>query len=293
VRLVRSAVYAGRVVHHRRHPIDHSFTYRLALPLVYLDEMQELCRLHPLWSTERANVVSYRRADYLRPDSVSLEAAVRDVVQERLGWRPSGPIAMLAHPRTWGWVFNPIAMYYCFDPSASSVEALVAEVTNTPWHERHAYAVGAPGTHRFPKELHVSPFFGMDLEYALSYGSPGRALSVRIDLCDGGSQVFHAGLHLERRDANRKELGRLIWSYPFMTARVSAAIYRQAFALRRGGAPFVAHPRRQCEAVETAGIRRIAGSSERSPSSPFSARDTGTEEARAQSTRNHGTRSHG
>jgi uncharacterized protein len=278
---MRSAIYEGRVVHHRRHPIDHRFTYRLGLPLVYLDEMRELCRLHPLWSTERANVVSYRRADYLRPDTESLEAAVRDVVHERLGWRPSGPIAMLAHPRTWGWVFNPITLYYCFDPSTASVEALVADVTNTPWHERHAYAVGAPGDHCFSKELHVSPFFGMNLEYALSYESPDRHLSLRLDLRDGDSRVFHAGLYLERRSANRKELGRLIWSHPFLTAHVSAAIYRQAFSLWRHGAPFVAHPGRRCEAVEDQTMPNKGEFSETFVSNAFFQRVTDGEEANA------------
>jgi uncharacterized protein len=249
---MKSAIYEGSVVHSRRHPIDHRFAYRISMPLVYLDELEDLCRLHPLWSAGRANVVSYRRADYLGRGATSLEESVRDIVQERLGWRPSGPIAMLAHPRTWGWLFNPIALYYCFEPSTGAVEALVAEVTNTPWHERHAYVVGAPGIHHFPKALHVSPFFGMDGTYALSYEPPDRNLSLRLDLLEGETQVFHAGLHLQRREVNRKELGRLLWSHPFMTARVSAAIYRQAFSLWREGAPFVAHPGR-CKAVAKPG----------------------------------------
>lgn len=283
---MRSAVYEGRVVHIRRHPIDHRFTYRLAMPLLYLDEIEELCRLHPLWSSGRPNVVSYRRADYLRPDTPSLDVAVREVVQEQLGRRPSGPVAMLAHPRMWNWVFNPITLYYCFDPLGASVEALVAEVTNTPWHERHVYVVGSPGTHCFPKKLHVSPFFAMNLEYALSYDCPGRHLSVRLDLREEHAQCFHAGLHLERRDADRKQLSRLIWSYPFMTARVTAAIYRQAFALWRGGVPFVAHPRRQCRAVPEATTPRAArlpggGASGSSARGTGSSDSTDSEEAYA------------
>lgn len=278
---MRSAIYEGSVVHYRRHPFDHRFTYRLAMPLVFLDEMEELCGLHSLWSSERPNVVSFRRADYLRPSTASLDEAVRELVQERLGWRPSGPIAMLAHPRMWGWVFNPIALYYCFDPSATAVEALVADVTNTPWHERHAYAVDAPGMHRFPKALHVSPFFDMDLEYGLWYESPGARLTLRLDLCAGDSQRFHAGLHLERRGTGRKELGRMIWSYPFMTARVSGGIYRQAFTLWRKGAPFVAHPRRRREAVEVIEVPGTAGISGEVGSKPIGARASKDEEAHA------------
>lgn len=242
---MRSAIYEGIVVHHRRHPIDHRFAYRLAMPFVYLDEMEELCSLHPLWSNGRPNVVSYQRADYLGGGPTPLAQAVRETVEDRLGTMPSGPIAMLAHPRTLGWLFNPIAHYYCFDPTGSHVEALVAEVTNTPWHERHVYVVGGPGTHHFDKALHVSPFFGMDMRYEFAYNAPGPHLNVRISTNGAGGNLFDAVLHLERRPASRRELGRLVFSHPFMTMRVSAAIYRQALALWRCGAPLVAHPQRQ------------------------------------------------
>jgi len=242
---MKSAIYEGTVIHHRRGPIDHRFRYRIALPLVDLDEIDELCNLHPLWSHGRPNVVSYRRVDYLGQMTRPLTDAVRDTVENRLGTRPSGSISMLAHPRTWGWLFNPIALYYCFDPTGTSVVALVAEVTNTPWHERHAYVVGPPGSHRFDKVMHVSPFFGMDLRYDLSYTSPGQHLSLRIASMRRENTVFDAGLQLERREATRRELGRLIFTHPFMTMKVSAAIYRQAFALWRAGAPFVPHPHHQ------------------------------------------------
>jgi len=240
---MKSALYEGTVAHHRRHPVDHRFTYRLAMPFVHLEEMEQLCRLHPLWSNGRPNIVSYRRADFLGDATMSLDRAVRELVKDRLGTKPSGPIAMLAHPRTWGWSFNPIALYYCFDPSGTRVDALVAEVTNTPWYERHAYVVGEPGSHRFDKALHVSPFFGMDLEYEVSYQPPGACLSLRIRTTGAEGKLFDAVLHLERREATRREMGRLITAHPFLTMRLSAAIYRQAFALWRAGVPFVAHPR--------------------------------------------------
>ena len=173
-----------------------------------------------------------------------LAQVVRETVEDRLGTRPSGPIAMLANPRTWGWLFNPGALYYCFDPTGTRVEALVAEVTNTPWHERHAYVVGRPGAHHFDKALHVSPFFGMDMQYELSL-PPGRGLSLRISTIRERSAFFDAVVHLKRERSQPPGTGRLVFSHPFMTMRVSAAIYRQAFALWRAGAPVVAHPRCQ------------------------------------------------
>lgn len=246
---MRSAIYEGLVVHRRRSPIDHRFAYRVAMPLVDLDEIDELCALHPLWSNEGRNAVCFRRGDYLGDPTLPLATAVRDVVEERLGHRPEGPVAMLAHPRTWGWAFNPITLYYCFDAGGTAVEALVGEVTNTPWHERHAYVVAGPGRHRFDKAMHVSPFLGMDMQYELAYGAPGERLSVRISTVRGGETLFDAFLRLERREASREALQRLVLSYPLMTMRVSAAIYRQAFALWRRGVPFVPHPRRRRSAV--------------------------------------------
>jgi DUF1365 family protein len=239
---VKSAIYEGTVVHRRRTPVTHRFSYRTALPFVDLDELDAVFGLHPLWSVERRNVVSFQRRDYLPDRPGPLADAVRDLAEERLGRRPCGPVMMLAHLRTWGWLSNPIALYYCFDAAGSRVEALVGEVTNTPWHERHVYVVGEPGRHRFAKALHVSPFFGMDMDYELRYGAPGERLTLSMRTVRDGAVLFDAGLRLERRELGPGTLGRLVWRYPLSTVRVSAEIYREAFALWRAGTPFVPHP---------------------------------------------------
>jgi uncharacterized protein len=271
---VRSAVYEGVVAHRRLAPVAHEFRYRIAMPYVDLDEVDELCSRHPLWSARGPNAVWFRRADFLtgtadpadpnaRDPGGSLGNAVRDLVEASGRARPQGPIGMLAHLRTWGWLFNPVTLYFCFDAGGAQVDALVAEVTNTPWHERHAYVLGpipgpAPvahpdpirgpplGQYRFPKALHVSPFMGMDQEYVLGCDAPGHRpgdrLVVRLASIEAGEKVFEATLALRRCEATRRELGRLMWSYPLMTWRVSTAIQRQALNLWRKGAPFHPHP---------------------------------------------------
>jgi len=241
--VVTSALYEGTVLHHRRGAVDHRFAYRVVLPFVDLDELDALLAIHPRWTAERGDLVSFRRRDYLPDRQGSLKDAVHDLVEERLGWRPAGPVAMLAHLRTWGWLFNPIALFYCFEPKSGGVEALVAEVTNTPWHERHVYVVGAPGRHRLHKALHVSPFLGMDMDYVLAYTEPKDSLRLTMRSVRGGETLFDAALRLRRREVDRRALGRLAWN-PLATARVSAAIYRQALSLWRAGAPFVRHPDR-------------------------------------------------
>jgi DUF1365 family protein len=241
---LRSGIYEGTVVHHRTEPVDHRFSYRITMTMLDLAEVDAVCDRHPLWSAERANAVSFRRRDYLGDPSVPLDRSVRDLVEERTGHRPTGPISLLTQVRTWGWLFNPISVYYCFAADGQAVEAVVAEVTNTPWHERTAYVLSGPGSHVVAKQLHVSPFLPMDLQHRFIIGEPGPRLVLGVDDLRGSERVFSASMVLRRRPADRRSLGRVLWRYPLMTVRVSWGIYRQALALRRRGVPVHPHPDR-------------------------------------------------
>lgn len=248
---MRSAIYEGEVVHHRRRP-ELRFVSRVALPLLDLAEIDEVASTHPLWSIERVNAISFRRADYLGDPLRPLDACVRDLVHAEVGARPVGPISLLAHPRTWGWLFNPIAIYYCYDASGAQVEHVVAHVTNTPWKERHAYVVGPAGSHVVDKAMHVSPFFGMDHTYRISYADPAEELRFSVSLYDDDTQQFSASQRLERREISRAALGRVLWRYPMLTLRVSAGIHTQALRLLAKGARFHRHPPATPKEVEDA-----------------------------------------
>ncbi len=239
---LRSGIYEGTVVHHRFEPVDHRFSYRITMTMIDLAEVSAVCAGHPLWSNEGTNAVSFRRGDYLGDPATPLDQAVRDLVETRTGRRPSGPVALLTQVRTWGWLFNPISIYYCFAPDGEAVEATVVEVTNTPWHERIAYVLPGTGTHLVAKQLHVSPFLPMDLFHRFVIGAPGQRLIVGVDDLRNGAPVFSASMVLERRPPDRRSLGRVLWRYPMMTMRVSWGIYRQALALRRKGVPLYTHP---------------------------------------------------
>lgn len=241
-------VYEGRVWHGRTGAAAHEFDYRLSMVLLDTADPGAVLGGHPLWSARpgRPGLKSFRRADYLEdPDGgvdVPLDEAVRRTVERATGSRPGGPVLLLTQLRTAGVQFNPISVYYCYGSSGEAVEAAVLEVTNTPWHERHAYVVGPPGEHRFDKAFHVSPFFPMDQAYRVSYGEPGEAISVGFDVEQSGEVKMRARLSLARRGSSRSDLSHAMWHYPAGTMATSAAIYREAFRLWRKGAVFHPHP---------------------------------------------------
>lgn len=240
-------LYEGTVRHRRFAVRPRTFEHRLALFYLDVDRVGEVLGGRLL--QPRAGRVRFRRADYLGDGRVPLGEAVRRLVEERTGWRPDGPVRMLAHLRVLGHCFNPVSFYYCFDPSGERLESLVAEVTNTPWGERHAYVIsaGAPGGKvlgaQFDKAMHVSPFMGMDHTYDVRATAPGRTLSVHIASRRAGRTVFDATLSMRRRELTRSAVARMSARYPFATVRVLALIYAHALGLKLAGAPV--HPHRR------------------------------------------------
>jgi len=164
-----------------------------------------------------------------------------------VGSAPDGPIRLLTHLRYFGYGFNPVSFFYCYD-AGDALRAVVAEVSNTPWNERHVYVLPVTDdgpVHRFetPKEFHVSPFLGMDQRYLWDVREPGERLSARIRNFEAdGRPVHDATLSLRRRPIHGGSLARALIAYPWMTAQVIAAIYWQASRLRRKSVPLHPHP---------------------------------------------------
>ncbi|MGA7988908.1 MAG: DUF1365 domain-containing protein [Candidatus Dormiibacterota bacterium] len=242
----RSALYEGTVMHQRTGAHASGFVRRIAMPLLDLDEVDDLTDLAPLWRAERPAPITYRRRDFMGDPDTSLRTTVLDLVERRAGFRPDGPVRLLALHRSWGWCFNPIALYYCFD-AAETLQAVVADVTNTPWGESHAYVLDVRGglgdVKTEQKQLHVSPFLPMDLTYRFRLTAPGKRCGLGITVMSGESVVFRAGLSLRRRPLTRSAIARLLVRHPLMTHRVSAGIYTHAARLWLRRTPYVAHSR--------------------------------------------------
>jgi len=249
---MHSALYTGRLRHRRFAPRGHHFSYRLFMVYVDLAELDRIFRGRWLWSVRRPALAWLRRADYLGDPAKPLDAAVRDRVAQHTGGRPAGPIRMLAHLRYFGVGFNPVTFYYCFDAADTRVEAIVAEITNTPWNQRHAYVLTNPTAdsrprtlrYRFAKEFHVSPFMPMEMDYDWRFDVPGQRLHVNMQNFQQGERVFDATLNLERREISAGALARALVAFPCMTATVLAGIYVQALRLWFKRIPFHANPSR-------------------------------------------------
>jgi len=245
-----SAVYEGVVRHRRLAPHPHAFDYRMAQLYLDLDEIDRVFAQRWLWSTARRNVAQFRRSDYLGPTEVPLAEAVRQRVEQVTGRRPVGAVRLLTHLRYLGLVFNPVSFYYCFAADGVTLAAIVAEITNTPWKERHTYvlstetaqAQGRAWHWKFPKAFHVSPFMPMAREYGWRFTTPGAHLLVHMDVMHEGEREFDATLTLQRRPLNSTSLARVLWRYPLMTAQVVGKIHWQALRLWLKRNPVHDHP---------------------------------------------------
>ncbi len=244
-----SGVYFGTVRHRRFDAVDHGFAVRLAYVYLDVDEIDAAFAGRWFWSAKRPAPMRFRRADYFGDPAQPLGDAVKDAVERATGARPTGAVRMLTGLRCFGYSFNPVTFYYCFDRDAEERPvAVLAEITNTPWGERHHYVVARDERGRlrrtFDKAFHVSPFQPMEHEYRWRFSPPGDRLAVHMENHGEDGKAFDATLVMTRQPWSTGALARAFVRHPWLSLKIIAGIYWHAARLWLRRAPFYAHPQK-------------------------------------------------
>ncbi len=249
------SVMRGWVSHLRLTPRRHAFRYRLSMLCLDLDQLESAFAGRWLWSLERANVASFQSRDHLGGETTDLAAKIRDLVESETGKRPDGRILLLTQPRYFGYVMNPISLFLCHDQQGQ-LQAIVAEVHNTPWGERHPYVLPVQDPQAteiridFDKAMHVSPFMSMDIRYRLQLRRNDNDLSLGLENYQNGQRIFSANMTLTAEPMNSRSLAYALAVTPFMTGKIVAAIYWEALRLWLKRIPYIPHPGNSPAAVQ-------------------------------------------
>jgi DUF1365 family protein len=214
-----------------------------------LDELGTVFKGRWFWSTGKPNIAWFDRRDHFGDPGTDLAECIRDLVTSRTGRRPGGPVRLLTHLRYFGHCFNPVSFYFCYGRDNTTLEAIVAEVNNTPWGEQFMYVLPCDAgsgarTQKFQlrKHFHVSPFMPMDIDYQWHFSEPGERLQVFMRNIHRGRVMFDATLAFKRQPASGWNLAMSLFRHPLVTLKVVAAIHLQALKLWLKGAPFYTHP---------------------------------------------------
>ncbi len=244
MKLRYSSLYLGRLVHLRRSPKRHRLQVPLYMLYLDLDELEQVDSTL-LLNVDGPGLLSFHRSDYFGDPEKPLKQSLLEAVSRELGISNISSIRVLTQVRVLGYVFNPVSFYFCFSEDEQLL-AVVSEITNTPWNERHAYYLRAQGNRvalSFHKNFHVSPFFPMEQCYDWYFSSPGEGLKVIMKNYQEGKLVFSAHLSLTRNILAPRNIFKTFFQYPLMSIWIHFLIYLHALLLKLKGVPFFAHPR--------------------------------------------------
>jgi len=246
--VIESAIYKGKVYHQRFKPTQHKFDYDIYLFWLKLEsnELEALSSSLTHFSAHDKARVRFKREDYLGDASVSLKQAVLERMTElNEGIALKGDVFMLGQLRMWGLYFSPVNFYYLRNAEGKYTHML-AEVSNTPWNERHHYLVNLDTQADTPKAFHVSPFNPMDMTYKWSISQPSSRLSLAMD-CVREDKEFSAGINLTKFTLDNANLSAALKRIPSMTIKTVAGIYWHALKLLLKRTPLYTHPEKSQE----------------------------------------------
>ncbi len=241
-----AAIYYGHVMHCRLRPFRHRFVYRVFSLFADIDALDALAARTPFFSHNRLNLFSLMDRDHGLADGSPLRPWVEALSADAGLNLGGGRIFMLCFPRMFGFVFNPLTVFFCFDDQAR-LRSIIYEVRNT-FGEKHPYVAAIDGvpspdgliTHQRDKNFYVSPFIDMNMIYTFRLRMPGEKLSVMIREHAPEGEILIATLTGEKRPFNSRTLIKALCLYPLMSLKIIVAIHFEALRLWRKGAKFIA-----------------------------------------------------
>ncbi len=241
---MRSAIYTGQVYHRRVRPKAHKLRYRVFSLLIDLDEISELTKRLKLLRFNRGGVLSFRESDHGDGKAGALRRWVDDRLAEAGIPIDGGRVAVLAYPRMFGYVFNPLSVFFCYGASGE-LAAILYEVANT-YGERHTYVIPvgdreATVRQSADKVFYVSPFLPQSGRYRFDIRPPDEAVSIAINLADADGSLLTAVFRGERKPLTDGALVRCLLRYPLMTLKIIGGIHWEALKLWRKGFTFNRH----------------------------------------------------
>lgn len=239
-----TALYVGRVQHTRLHPVRHKLSYRVFMGLFELDALERESGAVWAFGYNRPALISFYDKDHGDGSGRPLRSQIESHLRKAGLAFDVGAIRVLCMPRLFGYVFNPISAYFCYD-AGGALSAIVHEVNNT-FGERHFYALpyAADGRQACAKRFRVSPFLPMALDYAFRVAAPGEKAALSICVGSAKGLVLTASFQGARRPFTSSQILRLWLSHPALTFKVIAAIHWEALLLwlklRKSTAPTTA-----------------------------------------------------
>jgi len=232
--LFNSCIYSGFVTHRRFKPKRHFFTYKTFSLLIDLNEIEDLGKKIKFFSYNKLNILSFYDVDHGPRDGSPLIKWVKNILTQANINIGSGTIKLLCYPRFFGYVFNPLSIFYCYDENLQ-LKAVLYEVKNT-FNEQHTYVFSATPSsnlilHKCKKKFHVSPFMEMETFYNFRLLNPGKILNVFIKQRDKQGALLTACQYGKKIEITSKNLLFQFLKHPLMSFKVIAAIHFEAFRL--------------------------------------------------------------
>ena len=237
-----SFIYTGNVVHKRFKPKIHFFKYKVFSLLIDLSEIHLLDKELKIFSYNKFNIISFYDKDHGARDGSSIENWVKNNLKKNNINTNEIQIKLLCYPRIFGYVFNPLSVFYIYDKNSNLISILY-EVKNT-FGEQHTYIFKTNINnnliqHMCKKKFHVSPFIEMDCVYFFRLLKPGKKISVIIDQNDKDGKILYASQDGVKSEITNSNMTKSYLKHPLMTFKIILAIHFEAFKLWSKGIKFI------------------------------------------------------